>query len=1200
MRVKKIDIFGFKSFATKQSVTFGEGVTAVVGPNGCGKSNVVDALRWVMGEQNARHLRGGSMQDIIFCGSEKKAPLGFAQVTLTIENDKGDAPLEYNHFNEIEISRRLYKTGESEYEINKQKARLKDISDFFLGTGVGTKAYSIIEQGRVNDMISAKPHDRRLIIEEAAGITKYKAKKATAERRMESCRVNLNRIVDIKNEVDKRLVSLAKEKEKLLKVQGLKTQIKEIDLHISVHQYLGYRAQETYLEKTKLRLEQEVLENQRETAFLDQAFGKTLADYAEKHDKKRLLTDLETQHKTTLELLKKDIEYTKSTQVDNEILTTRLAAQIDEIEKREAELMGDMEQFGQEYTVSNELFNAVLLEHNAQKNLGQTVIEGRHQHIVQEQSCSRKIVEAATKAARLSTEITLLQEQERKNQVELKNLDVEIDNKDTEHKALVERLAIIKDEFKLGEHKKLMLEEKIAQNKDELSQQLASQSLMQKRMATLKDEHVRSASRLTSLQEIDKNLSWSDSGVSEIIQSNHAHLVRGILAEVVKAKTGHEDTVEKCLSHMLDAALVSSNKDLSEAVSLLKSKKSAKTSFFMLDSMHDQRHFTKPLGLTSLNDLLIISHNEYQGLRSLFAHIFVANSLQHALEHWPAARLAQATIVSTDGEVLFADGRALFMGADNEKGVLKRKNELTALLESTDKQKFELEQVIEQAAHLDKAVITLRQHEQQLQDEYRPLNIGLARLEETIKQKSAELDRFFADLAKLKQKKDSLAQGNSNAGEKLRDLSKQWSDALLEHKNLEEELEALKSARIHVEADYEAFQQRIKEIEVRKASLYEKTTSLKNTREQAEKNLNHIRAQKQSFNEQIDEKLQSELRLKEHLRQTEQKMAALHKELLETSAILLKIAEECDQIRLTKESAELEIARVQSVKQTLTQSLYQHELLINNAHNDIKNLEERINERYRLKIIDFISDFHHRALDEELSKKERDELKKICDRMGSVNENASAEFDELHARSQFLENQVTDLTGALEELEQAIKKINKTTKTRFLEAFSSINKQFSLVFPRLFNGGKAELVLLDEEDLLNCGVEIIARPPGKNIGSIELMSGGEKALTAISLIMSIFLIKPSPFCVLDEVDAPLDEANVARFSQLIKEMSSLSQFIVITHNRKTMESADQLYGVTMEEAGQSKIVSVQVQQAFEALKSPKPAQGKAQLHFEDI
>lgn len=1200
MRVKKIDIFGFKSFATKQSVTFGEGVTAVVGPNGCGKSNVVDALRWVMGEQNARHLRGGSMQDIIFCGSEKKAPLGFAQVTLTIENDKGDAPLEYNHFNEIEISRRLYKTGESEYEINKQKARLKDISDFFLGTGVGTKAYSIIEQGRVNDMISAKPHDRRLIIEEAAGITKYKAKKATAERRMESCRVNLNRIIDIKNEVDKRLISLAKEKEKLLKVQGLKNQIKEIDLHIFVHQYLGYRAQLTYLEKTKLTFEHEVVENQRETAFLEQAFSKTLQEYSEKHDKKRLLTELEQQHKTTIELLKKDIEYTRSTQVDNEILTTRLAAQIDEIDKREADLMADIEKFSQEYATSNELYDAVVVEHNAQKNLGQTVIEGRQQHIVYEQSCSRKIVEAATKATRFSTEITLLQEQEHKNHIELKNLDAEVETKESENKALLERLAIIKEEFKLGEHKKLILDEKIAHTKDGLSREIASQSELQKRVAILKEEHVNSASRLRSLQEIDKNLSWSDSGVSEIIQSSHAHLVKGILAEVVKAKAGHEDTVEKCLSHMLDAALVSTNKDLIEAVSLLKSKKSAKTSFFMLDSMHDQRHFSKPLGLTSLNDLLVISHNDYQGLRGLFAHIFIANSFQHAVEHWPAARLAQATIVSSEGEILFADGRALFLGTDNGKGVLKRKNELSKLLESTQKQKTELDEVLLEAAQIDKAVLTLRQQEQELQDEYRPLNIGLARLEESIKQKSAELERFVADLAKLIQKKDSLKQGNNDAGEKLRDLSKQWSDALLDHKNLEEELEDIKSKRIHVEADYDAFQQRIKEIEVRKASLYEKTTSLKNTREQAEKNLAHIQAQKLSFNEQIDEKLQSELRLKEHLRQTEQKMAALHKELLETSAILLKVAQECDQIRLAKESAELEIHRVNNVRQSLTQSLHHHELLINNAHNDIKNLHERIHERYRLKIVDFISDFHHRALDEELSKKERDELKKICDRMGAVNENASAEFDELHGRSQFLQNQVTDLTGALEELEQAIKKINKTTKTRFLEAFNNINKQFSLVFPRLFNGGKAELVLLDEEDLLNCGVEIIARPPGKNIGSIELMSGGEKALTAISLIMSIFLIKPSPFCVLDEVDAPLDEANVARFSQLIKEMSQLSQFIVITHNRKTMESADQLYGVTMEEAGQSKIVSVQVQQAFEALKSPKPAPGKAQLRFDDM
>jgi chromosome segregation protein len=285
----------------------------------------------------------------------------------------------------------------------------------------------------------------------------------------------------------------------------------------------------------------------------------------------------------------------------------------------------------------------------------------------------------------------------------------------------------------------------------------------------------------------------------------------------------------------------------------------------------------------------------------------------------------------------------------------------------------------------------------------------------------------------------------------------------------------------------------------------------------------------------------------------------------------------------------------------LADQLHKLELAINNIQNELNNLCHRVYDRYRLKLTEQITDFHDQAIDEIKAKKESNELEKLVDRLGAVNENAAVEYDELFARSEFLTSQVNDLNTALNQLESAIKKINKTTIMRFHEAYININRQFSKVFSRLFNGGKAELILSNEEDLLNCGVDIIAQPPGKNIGSIDLMSGGEKALTAISLIMAIFLIKPSPFCLLDEVDAPLDETNVSRFSQLIKDMSELSQFIVITHNRKTMESAHRLYGVTMEDAGMSKVVSVHVEQAFLAVRSPLPSPNKpTQLFLNDI
>ena len=336
MRIKKLEIFGFKSFGTRQSIIFGDGVTGVVGPNGCGKSNVVDALRWVMGEQNARHLRGAQMQDIIFCGSDKKAALGFAEVTLTLENDSKsqNTPLEYTNFSEIQITRRLYKTNESEFEINKQKVRLKDIQEFFLGTGVGAKAYSIIEQGRVSEMISAKAADRRVIIEEAAGITKYKSKKNAAEKRMQETKINLNRIIDIHNEIEKRVESLSKEKEKLDKLNELKKRIFDIDMHLASHKYLELNSQKNFLDTTYELINLEILEIKRAISFAEVSFDKILKQFLDKKEEVDILEKLQNQHKNSLELLEKDKNFAEQTLFDNQSLVQKLEDQLKDIEKR--------------------------------------------------------------------------------------------------------------------------------------------------------------------------------------------------------------------------------------------------------------------------------------------------------------------------------------------------------------------------------------------------------------------------------------------------------------------------------------------------------------------------------------------------------------------------------------------------------------------------------------------------------------------------------------------------------------------------------------------------------------------------------------------------------------------------------------------------------------------------------------------------
>lgn len=1178
MRIKKLEIFGFKSFATKQFILFGEGITAVVGPNGCGKSNVVDALRWVMGEQNPHRLRGGSMQDIIFCGSDKKAALGFAEVTLTIENNKSDAPLEYNNFNEIEICRRLYKTGESEYLINKQKARLKDIADFFLGTGVGSKAYSIIEQGRVNDMISAKPQDRRLIIEEAAGISKYKAKKAYAEKRMEACRSNLDRIIDIKNELDHRLSSLAKEKEKLAKVKSIKQRIKDIDLHESCHDYLYHLSLLRFAEANKYLLQEKLLTNERDLAFLEHSFNKILNKYHIKNNDKILLNDLANQHQNTLQLLNKDMIFIKSTYDNNNNLISRLQNQLDDIDIRYQELNNDILSFTKDMkdiSLTKEEIDNLFL---SKKTSGNHIIEERKTYITKEQDIQKKILATVTEASKLQTEINILKKQDTERTNDIKKITDHLSQKENELNETKKHAIILQKEYEnLTERKTFLIDRKNdisleIKNNNEIYQQ------SKKELIQNKNTYLTLTAKYSSLKDIDDKLSWTESGIASLMTSKHAHLVKYIVANSIIAKPGHEEEVEKCLGHLLDAAIISNHQDLLTITDALKNIKASSATLYVINPNYEQISISRPLGLVCLNDLITINHQECQGFKALCSKYFIAPNFGEALSHWPAARLSQATIVSLSKEVLLPDGRAIILGDKNNQGVLKRKNDILQLEQDIKFKQEEIAKLEKSNQELSLKHNTYHQEYEAISSELTSLNITLVRLEEKLQQK--DIINLEELIKNLKHNSKLIKEKQSNFNDEIKELNDLCIKTLAHHSELEAELDQQQKLKKLVDESYESFNQELKSLEIKKAALNEKLSNLKQNIEQAKKSKEHLFKQKEAFLSQIEEKASEEIKLKERERQIIIAIENLDKELKKTKIMLENITKELANISQDKTSQEIAFNELKSAKQNLVNLLHEDELSIQNYLHNINKLCEKIYERYRIHLADVIYDYHQTPLHKEQSKKESHDLKKSLERMGPVNENAQHEYDEIYQRSHFLHNQVNDLYEALNQLDAAIKKINKTTKLRFMEAFKSINEKFSLVFPRLFNGGKAELVLINEEDLLNCGIDIMARPPGKHISSIELMSGGEKALTAISLIMAIFLIKPSPFCLLDEVDAPLDETNVVRFNQLIKEISRLSQFIVITHNKKTMETSDQLYGVTMEDAGQSKIVTVHVKEAL--------------------
>lgn len=1192
MRIKKLDIFGFKSFATRQTISFGDGTTGIVGPNGCGKSNVVDALKWVMGEQNARQLRGGQMQDIIFCGSDKKSPLGFAEVILTLENDSGkeNVPLDYQHFSEIQITRRLYKTGESDFEINKQKVRLKDIQEFFLGTGIGAKAYSIIEQGRVNQVISAKPIDKRTIIEEAAGITKYKSKKNAAEKRIENTKLNLSRITDIHKEVEKRVISLAKEKEKLEAVLSIKEKIKSIDLHLSTHKFLELTAKKQFFEKEIIQYNDSILKLKRDFAFDEQSFEKIFQEYVKEKDERDLLEKLKNQHLTTLELTYKDKTYAEQTLNDNKILMQRLSIQIEDIEKRLSEIEQEIEMLNASKLDSSELLNKIELDWKDNDEKTKMLFLERKSFLQNLENLQSILIAKASNASKLQTQISSTKSLEKQRQQQVISLEDEITQIKREITFQEDNLAKLKNELAEGKTKSEDLNAALKIIEDKIYVLKNEEREVKNNLSSIQKEHIRLSSRHQSLEEIHKQLKWSQSGSAKIVASEKKDLVVTILADALDVKTGYEQIVEKTFSHVLDSVVVQSDANLLELSNYFRQEKISNTTFFCLDSIGS--HSVKNLeNAVCLLDFITIKNEKYKNLESYLASYFLVDDLALGLGLWQQAQEKKINLITPNFELLLFDKRAIFIGEKDDKGILKRKSELEKLEQEIDIVLCK-EKEIAALEQLNRENLSVAFNEKnRITAELKPLDFGLVRLSESIKQKEILFLNVSNQLNKLNSRLNELLNHSKNVDEEILGLEKEWSLSLSEHKKIEDEISLLKEQRDKIEESYENQSLSLKKIEIERNSLRDKIKSSDYAIEQAKKNTSHLSEQKKSFLEQHKEKNDEELILEETVRQASKKIDKIKEELRNTESSFILSEEKCKNLFEQKKKAELNLGEIKNNLSKEQEKIYKKEIELNNLENSIAYTIEKINERYEADLLFFISDYHHVPINEKEASKQYTNLRQELQSMGAVNETAEKEYSEYKRRCDFLSAQIEDLSSALLQLENAIEKINKTTCMRFIEAFNSINTQFSTVFTRLFGGGKAELVLTDPADLLNSGVEIMAKPPGKNINSIELMSGGEKALTAISLIISIFLIKPSPFCLLDEVDAPLDEANVSRFNSLIREISKICQVILITHNRKTMESADRLFGVTMQDAGCSKIVYADINNAFEKNKTSENSAG---------
>jgi chromosome segregation protein len=1183
MHIRRIDICGFKSFNDKVVISFDDGITGIVGPNGCGKSNVVDALRWVMGEQSARQLRGSAMADLLFNGSERAGPAGMAEVSLTLTNDRSSQlPAPYANLSEINIKRRLYRSGESEYRINNESCRLMDITGLLLGTGAGKRAYSIIEQGKVGLIINARPEERRGLLEEAAAISKYRWRKQMAERKLASAEQNLLRVSDIVTELRRQLGSLERQARKAARYRKLKQSLRELELQAAALQWLDFQARLAHLRRCVEEGSRIVEACQRalETLHSERVLCRQAVDQADAE----ATASLRRQHELEKELQRiEQLQEFRSREIaDLGVREESLQAVAQSCEERLALLVAEGRDLADELASTQASLEdadraralaesgaaaAVAAETEARQELETQ----RHESI----EASERISSRTREAADLERQLTELRERQERLDAEAAQLDgrrSELRSKLAEATGVTDetRQLKLRLESEQGE-----LELLLERARSELAREEAQHSELGQSLAARR-------SRLQSLVELRRAYEGYQEGVRTLLRAGAEGIgsgVRFVVADAFHAPAEIETALEVYLGQFLQEAVVEDSRAGLAALGYLREREGGRGTLIPLDIL--------PQAVTSVPDRtpgvlgraldLVRVTPGFEGVAAaLLGRAWIVADLDTALRLKEAG--TQADLVTLGGEILFGNGMLtggrspeLVSGALHQRREIEElANEVSGLeaqLVSSARGVSGLRERIAQGGESLKALargnlekgVSLAHHQQDV----RRVTEQLHACEERLAQVASERDEDQASVSHLVRTRDEIAEDLDGLANRLA-MAK----------------EAIATIERSLPADAEAAQRarhRLTEVQVELAAVRERRVAAVARKEKLAEGVSNVEAEKANVVEQLDATKQRGGAIVEEQRELVEASGRLTQEVEEARRTHLELARNRDQragaLATLEQRDDAERARGDLEREKHTAAA----MAMRECELEVTHLEAVTRDVQGAELCLEVHRFHHRPALSETEAQRLAELRLQVADMGEINLSAIEEHRDLEERHEGLVRQQADLQEGIAQLREAIGRIGRQSERRFAETFELVNRRFGEVFPRMFGGGRANLSLTAAEgDGQEGGVEILAQPPGKKLQSIDLMSGGEKALTAVALVFAIFLVKPTPFCVLDEVDAPLDEVNVGRYLAALREMSTLSQFIVITHNKRTMEAADMLYGVTMEEPGCSKLVSVKL------------------------
>jgi chromosome segregation protein len=1180
--LKKLELYGFKSFANKTILTFEPGVTAVVGPNGCGKSNVSDSIKWVLGEQSAKELRGLKMEDVIFNGTDSAQPVNLAEVSLTFSNKDRILPIDYD---EVIITRRVYRSGESEYLLNKTQVRLKDINALLAGTGIGVSSYSIAEQGKMDRVLHSKPEDRREIFEEASGITKYKARRKEALNKLESTENNLIRIADIVNEIKRQINSIERQAQKAERFRVEFEKMKELDIKLALHEYSSIKAKESEKKQNvvslkqkegqlslELGLQQDELRLYREkTSALDSSISE------KKQSLSGMLANVD-KNENSVRVNKERIE-------ELNVRCESLSRELDEISARSSGISDKIASMESEFgMISAEREKKQLYIKQTEENLSTiTAVIKQCESAISEAKVS--IMENASSQSRMRNEISKISADLSTASSRHRRLGIEDDKivNDIEQASLILQSA----EASYAEQRKVL--ENVLQLLHSLKNAHTQLTINFKEKTDLMDKLRQRLASSSSKLEMLKDLKQKREGLSEGVKAYmefiekdpvQKELFVGIVADVIKAKDALIKPLEAALGEMSQAIIVENIFARQKAVEFLKSSKSGRAHFIVLNNTSavegecpdntDRAGHSGFIG--SLFEMIDVKQGCEQVIGRLLKDVYLVERSE--LENGIAR--PETTLISKDGDtrrgIVFSGG---YNSCDEYTSIIGRDAKIKELAHDVEglrsqiseyeqehsRMAFRLEQMKKDVSGQED--ISKREEIKLNSIDAQRLKISeqIDRLQEELKLIRLELEETIEEESSLKLREESLSAQYKELEEKQQELdiliSNNQQEISQKTSEKEEAIALLAEIRTEMSLVSEKYESQNATLSMLKGALENEKISASDRKIQAQ--------QARSRSESLQSDIEALVKSNEDLRA----------EIDGINGTLLKLQEERKSIYILVEQFENKTRDMQKELDELRSSISNSHINASELSYTLSSIKERVESSYRIDIenegvvFNGIEDFS--SMSEELTC-----LKEKIERMGPVNLVAIDEHKELKERYDFLSTQQQDLVDAKESLHKAINKINRTTRKMFIETFDAIKVAFKEYFKLLFGGGTAELFLMDQSDILESGIEIIVRPPGKKLQSISLLSGGEKALTSVALLFALFKVRPTPFCILDEIDAPLDEANIDRFSRMLEEFIHSTQFIVITHNKKTISASDVMYGITMEKSGISKIVSVKL------------------------